>query len=366
MLPKYGKDFPFNLIHRLPEDPFIGTGLKSEGPNRNLCNFLRTVVTGNANLLLLNTQDYTAQSPITYDPDLVEDSETRLCEVISVSNHMSRSNISVKCFKIVRLKYIMELQREIRTYNIVRDGNLVLKEMDFKLDADTFVKLKESGIIDQRAIYNSEKRYPINLESLPVISPAWANAPVLRLDKCLENERVLSQMMCTMRAYAKKIGYKLSNEDLFENQIIYSRDIPDQNSIRTAVHSYGMSVYKSKNKIISPSSRMTERYKAKHSTISLADKTVKLEFSASQLNILLEQRSNISRILRDTRYRINCIKMALEEHGKAIYWHQIPTPPRFNSGTQFFEGSIFSLNDKRHIKLIKKEWYEDVCLYKII
>lgn len=366
MLPKYGKDFPFNLIHRLPEDPFIGTGLKPEGPNRNLCNFLRTVVTGNANLLFLNTQDYVAQSPITYDPDLVEDNETRLCEVLSVSNHTSRSNISVKCFKIVRHKYTMELQREIRTYNIVRDGRLVLKEMDFKLDADTFGKLRESEIINKDVPYSSETRYAIDLEKLPTISPAWANAPILRLDKCLENEQILSQMMCAIRAYAKKIGLKLSSEDFFDNQVVYSREIPDQNSLKTAVHSYGMKIYKSKKRIISPASKMIESYEAKHSTISLANEPAKIEFSTKQLEELLEQRLNISRILRDTRYRINCIKIALEEHGKAIYWHQIPTPPRFNPETIFFEGSIFSLDYEKDIKLIKKEWPERIYLYKII
>lgn len=344
----YRKYFPFNQFYDFP-DPFIGKGLKEEGPNHNIANLLRILVEGNGNTILINASEYIHQSPIMYDPNIIED-ENYLCELIGFSSHQSRENLSVKCYKQVTLRSTGERVRQIRTYNVVRDKKVVLKEIIALLDADSFAKLKSAGFIDSKTPYSDVYRYTISLEHLPIISPAWANAPVLRLDILLKNEVIISKLLCKARVHAKSKGIKLVSKDDFEQ----------------VVKSTGYPIYESWQAMVSKASKIFEEYEAVNSTITLKNfKYSKDDFTEDEKNDLVGNFRSLSNILRDVRFRTRCITMAIRKHNHAIHWQKIDTPPRHRPGTQIFEGQIYSLEDKRFITLVKKEWPETIYLYNL-
>lgn len=344
----YGNDFPLNLIYRVDSDPFIGAGLKDDGPNKNICNLLKVLVMGNANSIFMENANYLRQSPVTYDPDIIEE-ESDVYSIIGFTSHKTRGNLSIKCLKPITLKTDGSREYLIRTYNIVRDYKINIPKISALLDENSFELLKQAEIIKNNVPYIDGALYDFNLEKLPVISPAWANASVLRLDLLLHNETILSQLICALKNHAKR------------NAINIPRYSEEYNS--TSLQNY--KIYQSKQCHISPASKIVCNYIANNTELELKSCLKLKDLTETELERGVGDLRDLNNLLRDTRFRINCIRMALELHGHAIKWQQVPKPSRVKKDINYFEGSIQIPNSNEKVNLIKKEWSESVTLYRL-
>ncbi|MCC7522880.1 VWA domain-containing protein [Candidatus Uhrbacteria bacterium] len=201
---------------------FIGTGLKPVGPNHSVLNVLRVLIEDKGSVLYIPKGAYKRGGELTVDPAVLQGSGERTLEVLDMISTEDRFNFSLRTTKDVKVlprdekgeviaNATPENKKVYRTYNVIRDGNLVLPELDARLSQESFDLLVEAGVIKAGTKYEAAKTYTLNLRDLKLISPAWAKPATLGLVSLMRQEKDLEAAQKALNARKKELvagGYK--------------------------------------------------------------------------------------------------------------------------------------------------------------
>jgi len=127
-------------------------------------------------------------------------------------------------------------RRVWRTYNVIRDGNLVLPKLIAILTKESFMKLQDANVIDKKEVFEETKYYTLDLTQLKVISSAWAHADTLGLVDLLKEEQELMLKQTALNALIKTLPKPdadkapfVDNSSRQEDPIYYEKpvDVPE-------------------------------------------------------------------------------------------------------------------------------------------
>lgn len=201
---------------------FIGTGLKAVGPNHSILNVLRLLIEDKGSVLFIPKGAYKRGGELQVDPAVLQGNGERTLEVLDLISNDDRFNFSLRTIKDVKVlprnekgEIIADAKPEdkkvFRTYNVIRDGNLVLPELEARLSEASFTQLVEAGVIKAGTKYEAAKTYTLDLRSLKMISPAWAKPATLGLVGLMRHEADLEEQQSALNARKKELvtgGYK--------------------------------------------------------------------------------------------------------------------------------------------------------------
>jgi hypothetical protein len=201
---------------------FIGKGLKAAGPNHSILNALRLLIEDEGSVLYIPKGAYKRGGELTVDPAVLQGNGERTLEVLDMVSHDERFNFSLRTIKDVKVlprdekgEVIAngkpEDKKIFRTYNVIRDGNLVLPELEARLSETSFTQLVEAGVIKAGTKYEAAKTYSLDLRNLKMISPAWAKPGTLGLVSLMRHEADLGVQQKALNARKKELvagGYK--------------------------------------------------------------------------------------------------------------------------------------------------------------
>lgn len=195
---------------------FIGKGLKPVGPNHSVLNVLRLLIEDKGSVIYIPKGAYKRGGELTTDPAVLQGSGERTLTVIDMVSQDERHNFSLRTIKNVKVRP-RDAQNKIienappkdmkvwRTYNIIRDGNLVLPELEASLSQASFDQLLEAGVIKAGTKYEAAKTYTLDLRNLKMISPAWAKPSTLGLVGLMRDEKDLEVRQKALNARKKEL-----------------------------------------------------------------------------------------------------------------------------------------------------------------
>lgn len=191
---------------------FIGAGLKPTGPSHCVLNVLAILVEDPAVVISLPSGVYKRGGILKEDPRVVNSPLGRTLEVVGYTGKEDRFNFSVTCKRDVRVLPADDKGNIIdgepkaavvhRTYNLIRDGELVMNEILASLSEVSFAKLQEAGVIAADETYKPGKSYTLCLGGMKMVSSAWARPGSLSL---VETLREIEELKLEQTALNKRI-----------------------------------------------------------------------------------------------------------------------------------------------------------------
>lgn len=212
---------------------FIGSGLKAVGPNHSVLNVLRLLIEDKGSVLFIPKGAYKRGGELTVDPAVIQGNGERVLEVLDLISSNERHNFSLRTLKDVRVlprnekgevipNAKPEDKKVFRAYNVIRDGNLVLAELEARLSPESFTQLVAAGVIKADTKYEAARTYTLDLRNLKMISPAWAKPATLGLVGLMKAEADLEEKQTALNAHKKALvagGYKPKAAD--SDSLIY-------------------------------------------------------------------------------------------------------------------------------------------------
>lgn len=189
---------------------FIGKGIRDDGVNKNVINILRVILEDSDSILyvpysyIADRQEKSKDPKVHFPPK----ESGRPMQVIDILSNQERFNFSLQCLVDVKVEIehegVIELEdkRVWRTYNIVRDGELVMNELSAKLSENAYKDLVSANVLALSGVditdaykYDADTVYSIKLAALPIVSSNWARPYVLNFHKMLrDGERANNQL----------------------------------------------------------------------------------------------------------------------------------------------------------------------------
>ncbi len=196
---------------------FIGTGLKPTGPNHCVINVLRILMEDPSVIMSIPAGFYTRGGILVQDPRVVRSPLGSTVRVVSYTSHAELFNFSLTTQVDVSV-YAVDEEGTIltaakptkqivhRTYNIIRDGELVMKELLASMSEASFDQLQAAGVIDAHHSYKAGLSYSLCLGDMKMVSSAWARPSSLRLVDLLREEADLKLLQTALNARIKALG----------------------------------------------------------------------------------------------------------------------------------------------------------------
>ncbi len=190
---------------------FIGAGLKPTGPSHNILNILRSLIEDERNAVYLPSGAYKRGGVLTADPRIIHDPSSRSLRVVGYKSEASRLNFSMQTLKDVKVlpesgdgpATTMQIHR---TYNVIRDGNLVINSLEASVTKETFDELQAAGCIATDQTYRANKVYTLDFKGIKLVSPVWAQPKNLGLVNLLLEEARLEAVQTALNARKKALG----------------------------------------------------------------------------------------------------------------------------------------------------------------
>lgn len=203
----------------------LGTGLNGNvaSPNFNLVNIFRTLVDDKGCIVYI---------PATYENGTKHNKDSKVqttpsgfpyeVEALKFEGNKERLNFSVKGLKEVWVDTDGELEQKKvwRSYNVIRDGKLVIDSISASLTEEAFTYLKGVELIKETK-YNADYIYSINLKNIPLVSTNWARPNSLGLYGLMKEEIELTERAKVLR----KIVKELKPADIESDSDIYIEDV---------------------------------------------------------------------------------------------------------------------------------------------
>ncbi len=196
---------------------FIGAGLKPTGPNHCILNVLRALTEDPAVVLSIPAGAYKRGGQLTKDPRVVASPLGSTVRVVNYTSLKDRLNFSVVTQKDVKVRPVDDEGNILldaapvssvvhRTYNLVRDGELVMPVLYASMSEATFSELQVAGVIPASMVYQPDRSYELNFGDMKMVSSAWARPAGLRLADLLCEEADLMAEQTALNARAKALG----------------------------------------------------------------------------------------------------------------------------------------------------------------
>ncbi len=204
-----------HLVRR--PDGFIGSGLKPSGPNHCVLNVLALLASDSSVVLSLPAKAYRRGGLLRIDPRIVESPLGRTLTITSYTSEQKRFNFSFMTEKDVKVLAVdsndnilpdvaPEDATVYRTYNLIRDGELVISELWASMAQFTFEQLQAAGVIESSVRYQSGQSYQLNLRGMKMVSSAWARPNALLLTGLLQDIAELAAKQTALNAHLKAVG----------------------------------------------------------------------------------------------------------------------------------------------------------------
>lgn len=288
---------------------FIGAGFK-EGVNKNVVNILRSLVEDKDCVAYIPYNYVLAKEGRSKDPKVhfPPKESGRPVAIIDMLAHKERFNFSVRCLADVKVEVEEEgrtLFRDMkvwRSYNIIRDGKLVIDHIAAKLSKEAWQVLLDGGdtlyFDDCRPVYenddylpdhvytikfrNVDEDCPDNNFEIPLLSPNWARPNKLSFHHMLLEAGRLREQVKQAKKYLKE------------------NNIPQKSSSGNDVYKENISFYGNKKGETAPAVTYTILENP-------GFKPAKFE-SSNPADALYEMNNRIA----DLDFKCACIKWALE------------------------------------------------------
>ncbi|WJZ23456.1 VWA domain-containing protein [Listeria phage LIS04] len=207
---------------------YIGEGLKSTGFNLNVLNILRTFIEDKYSTVYIPS-NYKRGTSKRIDEKVHhgQKSAPTVVEIDDFVSHSSRFNFSVRGLKEVQVEKedgSLLPVKVFRSYNIIRDGELVIDELEAKLSYSTYTILVAAGLVyDQvgRQVselhpYHEDYVYTVSLKGIKLVSPQWAKPNHIKLYDLMQLESYISDRVKLLSKLAKdrRIGAP-SNDQIY-------------------------------------------------------------------------------------------------------------------------------------------------------
>jgi hypothetical protein len=311
---------------------FIGAGLKQSGPSHNVLNILRLLMEDDSVVISIPSGIYKRGGLLTRDPRIVNSPMGATVSVVGYTSHKERLNFSFVTEKAVKVRPVDEHgsidnaaepedRRVHRTYNLIRDGELVLPKFFASMSEYTFGQLQDAGVIAERIKYEPSKSYQLDLSHLKMVSSSWARPSLLRLGDLLREEK------------------ELEAEQSVLNASIKARESLDKTDIVVPEYGPGNRLYIEKSTVDKDAPQ--EHYEAplvkvvllKYNTKDVETR-VQGEVKDLKADELITRVQQVRRRLRTVRWLARCIVFASHLTGwKSVRWGEAKTT-RFDKDEQ--------------------------------
>ncbi len=180
----------------------IGAGL-DVGPNFTVLNLLVALVSDPNTVVRIDDEAYVRAAPRAIDENIVATGNQRYVIADGVRSSNEAFNFSLKgdqtaMVQVPRGRPTPKLV--MRTYNVIRNGQLVTRSLDARLGLKLFTLLRDERrlSLDGRKIVRDEAHQPnayytISLEGMALVSSSWARPAQHKLDELLKREAFLKQ-----------------------------------------------------------------------------------------------------------------------------------------------------------------------------
>ena len=303
---------------------FIGDGLKVKDPDRkynpsfNVLNILRCLIEDDNSTVYI-PYDYKSGTPNRkVDPKVhyLPYEAGRPVKITGIQSNKERFNFSLTGIIDVAVEVEkddgtvdIQMKKVFRQYNVIRDGKLVIDHLVSKLSEQSFMDLRDSGILYYNGFqvlpnhgYNPEFLYKIVLKDVPIVSLNWARPVNLGLYEYMIEEINLSNRLSSIRRIIKKYkeegqtipgyGAEFYNENNSEDH-----DDEDREKISVPCVVYEFKNINNDPKIYEVKDENTQKFYPDLDTAEYARK----ELNARLINV---------------RFLIRCIVMAIEMSAK--------------------------------------------------
>lgn len=302
---------------------FIGEGLKAKdpdkkyNPNFNVLNILRCLIEDENSTVYIpydyknGTKDRKVDPKVHYLPY----EAGRPVKITGIQSNKERFNFSLTGIIDIAVEVEQEdgsvdiqMKKVFRQYNVIRDGKLVIDRLVAKLSEQSFIDLRDSGILFYNGLrvlpnhhYNRDFLYKIVLTDVPLISLNWARPINLGLYEYMIEEINLSNRLSSIRRLIKE--YKDAGQTLpaydsdfyVENHSVDYEDNEEKISVPCVV--YEFKNIKDDPKIYEVKDEVTRKFYPDLDSAEYARK----ELNARLINV---------------RFLIRCIVMAIEMSAK--------------------------------------------------
>jgi len=183
---------------------FIGEGLKKEGPNFNVLNLMRALVEDSDSSIFLPIEEYEKRIFHTSDPAI--HFVKHPCKATNIISNSEEFNFSLQFLVPIKVEVeenkiiYLEDKFVFRTYNIIRNGILLVKSLYGILSEEAFNKLNELDLlyyngakVEQNHKYCPDYTYKINLQNVPLASNCWANPEHMGLVAMMVKEDLITR-----------------------------------------------------------------------------------------------------------------------------------------------------------------------------
>lgn len=306
---------------------YIGSGLKESGANLNVLNVLR---------VLIEDEDTVVYMPAGYErgtrkrvDEHVHHGHRYAPVAMPVSgfvSHMERFNFSVRGLKEVLVENDqtneLEPKKVFRTYNIIRDGELLIDKLEAKLSEEAFYELVPTGIVQNQvgkteisaSMHIDDYVYTINLSELPLVSTHWAQPERLKFVEMIREEHKLTELLKNLNKLKREYeaivvsdGGSHHESDVYVEKTQYAEEEP------TDFYSVSCVAYRVKGE--------------KHQF-----EMDKLREMYPNLNILNTEIKGTKKYLSNIRFLIRAIAFAIEntknQGSKTFQWSDVKPLPR--------------------------------------
>lgn len=303
----------FRSTFRDPGKRFIGAGLRPSGPNHCVLNVLRVLLEDPALIMSIPQGAYKRGGKQSVDPRVVRSPLGSTVDVVSYTSHKDRFNFSITTKVAVEVLPADDdgnivpgsptKANVFRTYNLVRDGELVMEELLASMSENSFDQLQEAGVIDADKVYEAGKSYVLRLGDLPMVSSAWARPTGLKLVDLLKEIKEYEAEQTALNKRISTIGKPEKPE--FDGEMYIEKATKELPTVET---------YEAPTAVVG-----IMGYKA-----SYVDDTAGLSFDEADARVkLVRQR------LRSLRFIARCIVFACHITGwTAVSW-SAPKTNRF-------------------------------------
>ncbi len=320
---------------------FIGAGLKPSGPNRCVMNVLATLANDPSVVMSLPAGAYKRGGIRREDPRIVASPMGSTLKVVSYTGNEQRFNFSVTTQKDVKVLPAGDDGNIIegapvpavvyRTYNLIRDGELVMDEIVASMSEPSFTVLQAAGAIDAHEVYKPGRSYTLRLADMPMVSSNWARPGSLGLIEVLQQIAEIKVKQTALNSHTGLLG---------------KPNIPE----------FDGNVYNERAETVAGAE--LEYYTASHMELRLMGyKARKYTDEVSQFNLddATAAVKHIRRELRRLRFRARCIAFACEATGwNTVNWGE---PVQTQRGTFPKQEYTASLGGQRVKRVV---WEADV------
>lgn len=302
---------------------FIGAGLKPTGPSHCVLNVLRLLMEDKSVVISIPSGIYKRGGLLTRDPRIVESPLGKTVRVVGYTSHEERLNFSFVTEKDITVWQTNEhgdIDRSLpkedryvhRTYNVIRDGELVLPKFFASVSEHTFEQLQDAGVISDRYKYDPNRSFQLDLSHLKMVSSAWARPSLLRLGDLMREEKRL------------EAEYKVVNATIKDRELATQTDI--------VVPEYSQSRRKYIEKSVTVKGAPKEYYTAPIVKIVLLKYNPKVEpaqlkeIEALSTDELVSRLRRVRHELRRVRWLARCIVYAAHlTKWRSVGWGEAKT-----------------------------------------